>query len=206
MKYASDKAYQAVMKIKVIEQIRTLKQNYDASQRYYKEYQRLNSGKGFLHNVGDQIARGGNQIYDQLQTQIDRDFLNTYVDSDVDRMFRATDRKIRSTLKYAVDATLAAAKNRGKGVAIAEGANGLTPKAAANLSAKADGLQLQLLQQIHEDNLLLIELRTMDLAIKVQNKRRQRALLENIRRGAKKRVPGLENRARLPGFGRTEER
>ncbi|MDO8757301.1 MAG: hypothetical protein Q7J64_04770, partial [Elusimicrobiota bacterium] len=35
IQYAEQKVYQAFMKLKVIEQIRIMKQNYDSSVRYY---------------------------------------------------------------------------------------------------------------------------------------------------------------------------
>ena len=39
-KYMKDEAYQAFMKIQVVEQVRILKETYDSSMRYYQEFQR----------------------------------------------------------------------------------------------------------------------------------------------------------------------
>jgi hypothetical protein len=158
LQYAEQKAYQAFMKLKVIEQIRLMKQNYDASVRYYKEFQRLNSGKGLAHNVGEMLKDTTDRMGAELKSNIDRDFINTYnTDTKVDRFFNSIDRGIADNMRYAGDGLADVISGRKVGVAIAKQANGLSPKDAANLSAKAAGLQIQLMTQLHEDNLRLIE-------------------------------------------------
>lgn len=191
MKYAKDAAYQAFVKLKWIEQIRIMKQNYDASQRYYREFKRLNEGKGLVHNVGEMFKAAGNQMAYELEAQVDRDFIHTYnTDTRVDRFFLSVDHKIASNMRYAGDQMAAMISNRQKGIDIAKEANGLSPKDAANLQAKAQGLQLQLLQQLHEDNLRLIELQSMRLAAEARREKRGHKLNEQLRKSVERRVPG----------------
>lgn len=200
-KYAQDQAYQAFMKIKVIEQIRIAKQTYDSSMRYYKEFQRLNGGKGLLHNVGEMLKDGAGDMKDSLLYNVDRDFIHTYnTDTKVDRFFQSVDRGIASNMRYAGDELANMIKARKVGVAIAKNANGLSPKDAANLNAKAQGLQLQMLAQLHEDNVRLIELQSMQLAVDMRRQQSEGRLIESIRKSVQKRAPGA-----LPAADRNTE-
>ncbi len=191
LQYAEQKAYQAFMKLKVIEQIRMMKQNYDASVRYYKEFQRLNSGKGLLHNVGDMLKNTAELMGDELKSNVDRDFINTYnTDTKVDRFFGSVDRSIANNMRYAGDGLADVISGRKVGIQIAKQANGLSPKDAANLSAKAAGLQIQMMTQLHEDNLRLIEISSMRLATEVRQQQGEQRLIESIRKSVEKRAPG----------------
>ena len=191
LQYAEQKAYQAFMKLKVIEQIRMMKQNYDASVRYYKEFERLNSGKGLLHNVGDMLKNTAELMGDELKSNVDRDFINTYnTDTKVDRFFGSVDRSIANNMRYAGDGLADVISGRKVGIQIAQQAKGLSPKDAANLSAKAAGLQIQMMTQLHEDNLRLIEISSMRLATEVRQQQGEQRLIESIRKSVEKRAPG----------------
>ncbi len=191
LQYAEQKAYQAFMKLKVIEQIRMMKQNYDASVRYYKEFERLNSGKGLLHNVGDMLKNTAELMGDELKSNVDRDFIHTYnTDTKVDRFFGSVDRSIANNMRYAGDGLADVISGRKVGIQIAKQANGLSPKDAANLSAKAAGLQIQMMTQLHEDNLRLIEISSMRLATEVRQQQGEQRLIESIRKSVEKRAPG----------------
>lgn len=191
LQYAEQKAYQAFMKLKVIEQIRVMKQNYDASVRYYKEFERLNSGKGLLHNVGDMLVTTAEQMGDELKSNVDRDFIHTYnTDTKVDRFFNSIDRSIANNMRYAGDELANTISSRKVGIQIAKQANGLSPKDAANLSAKAAGLQIQMMTQLHEDNLRLIEISSMRLAAEMRQQQGEQKLINSIRKSVEKRAPG----------------
>ena len=191
LQYAEQKAYQAFMKLKVIEQIRMMKQNYDASVRYYKEFERLNKGKGLLHNVGDMLKNTVDLMGDELKANVDRDFINTYnTDTKVDRFFGSVDRSIANNMRYAGDGLADVISGRKVGIQIAKQANGLSPKDAANLSAKAAGPQIQMMTQLHEDNLRLIEISSMRLAVETRQQQGEQRLIESIRKSVEKRAPG----------------
>ncbi|MDE2491540.1 MAG: hypothetical protein KGM24_11880 [Elusimicrobia bacterium] len=199
LQYAEEKAYHAFMRLKVVEEVQILKQNYDASVRYYQEFQRLNSGKGFFHNIGDMLQTAGDQMASDLEGNIDRDFIHTYnTDTSVDRFFNSIDRGIASNMKYAGDELANAIKDRDEGVKIAQQANGLSPKDAANLSAKAAGLQLQMEAQLHQDNLRLIELASMRLAAETRREQAEKGLIQSLRDSVQKRAPGAVLPAATP--------
>ena len=168
-----------------------MKQNYDASVRYYKEFERLNSGKGLLHNVGDMLKNTAELMGDELKSNVDRDFIHTYnTDTKVDRFFGSVDRSIANNMRYAGDGLADVISGRKVGIQIAKQANGLSPKDAANLSAKAAGLQIQKMTQHHEDNLRLIEISSMRLATEVRQQQGEQRLIESIRKSVEKRAPG----------------
>jgi len=191
MQYAEQKVYQAFMKLKIIEQIRIMKQNYDASVRYYKEFERLNSGKGLFQNVGDMLKTAADQMGDELKANVDRDFIHTYnTDTKVDRFFNSIDRSIANNMRYAGDELANTISSRKVGIQIAKEAKGLSPKDAANLSAKAAGLQIQMMTQLHEDNLRLIEISSMRLAAEMRQQQGEQKLIHSIRKSIEKRAPG----------------
>ena len=191
IQYAEQKAYQAFMRLKIIEEIKIMKENYDASERYYKEFERLNSGKGLFANVADMLKTTTEQMGDELKSNVDRDFIHTYnTDTKVDRFFGSIDRSIANNMRYAGDELANTISSRKVGVQIAQQAKGLSPKDAANLSAKAAGLQIQMMTQLHEDNLRLIEISSMRLAADMRQQQGEQRLIENIRKSIEKRAPG----------------
>ncbi len=190
VKYAQDAAYQAFMKLKVIEEIQLLKQNYDASVRYYTEFKRLNQGRGILYNVAQQLKVAELQELDTLRGNVDRDFLNTYkTDTKVDQFFQTIDRGVANNMKYAGDEMANLINNRKIGADIARNADGLSPKDAANMAVKAQGLQLQYLSVIHEDNLRIIEVQTMQLANDTRRQQAEQTLIETVRKSVQRVAP-----------------
>lgn len=190
VKYAQDAAYQAFMKLKVIEEIQLLKQNYDASVRYYTEFKRLNQGRGILYNVAQQLKVAELQELDTMRGNVDRDFLNTYkTDTKVDQFFQSIDRGVANNMKYAGDEMANLINNRKIGADIARNADGLSPKDAANMAVKAQGLQLQYLSVIHEDNLRIIEVQTMQLANDTRRQQAEQTLIDTVRKSVQRVAP-----------------
>ena len=190
VKYAQDQAYQAFMKIKVIEQIRLMKQNYDASVRYYNEFKRLNEGRGILYNVAQQLKVSQLQQLETLKGNLDRDFVHTYkTDTKVDEFFGSIDRGIANNMKYAGDELANLITNQKVGVEIAKNAGNLSPKDAANLGVKAQGIQLQFMAQLHEDNLRLIQIQAMQLANDTRRQRSEQKLIETVRKSVERMAP-----------------
>ncbi len=191
VKYAQDAAYQAFMKLKVIEEIQILKQNFDASVRYYDEFKRLNEGRGILYNVAQQLKVAELQELEVMKGNVDRDFVNTYkTDTKVDQFFGSIDRGISNNMKYAGDELANLVNNRKIGVDIAKNAGNLSPKDAANLAVKAQGIQIQYLSQIHEDNIRIIEIQSMQLANDTRRQQAEQRLIDNVRKSVERVAPG----------------
>lgn len=201
IQYAEQKAFNAFMRIQMVQQLVVLKDNYEASVRYYNEFKKLNSGRGLFQNVAAQIKTTQKQLNASFKEQMEKDFVRSYnSNTAVDQFFRSLDEAIASNIRYAGDEAANLIANRKLGEGIATNADGLSPKDAANLGAKAGGLQVQMMGQLHEDNLRLIQLAAMQLAHSARQQGSETRLIESMRRGIKRRAPGFKEQSE-PGQG-----
>ena len=193
---AEERIFHAFMKVQVVEQLMTLKQNYDASVRYFNDFKQLNSGKGIFQNIAAQIKTAQTQELNSMQQQINQSFAQTYnTNTAVDTFFKSLDQGIANNIKYAGDEMANAISNRKTGEQIANSAEGLSPKDAANLTAKAQGVQVQVLTQIHEDNLRLIQLGSMQLAGQARREKSESQSISGLRQSVKSRAPSFQESA-----------
>jgi hypothetical protein len=197
---AEQRIFHAFMKVQMVQQLLTLKQNYDASVRYFNEFKQLNSGKGLFQNIATQIKTAHTQQLASMQREISQTFAQTYnTDTAVDKFFKSLDRGIADNIKYAGDEIANAIENRKTGQKIADNAAGLSPKDAANLSAKAQGIQVQVLTQIHEDALRLIQLGSMQLASQARREKSEADAIAGLRQGIRSRAPNYQEGAQGGG-------
>jgi len=192
LQYAEQQAYMTFMKTQVVQELLILKQNYDASVRYYNEFKQLNSGKGFFQNVGAQIKTAANNDVQQFDKQVVQAFTQTNSNTAVDQFVQGVNKGIYNSMKYATDEAVALAENRKLGADIANNSGGLAPKDAANLSARAQGIQIQMLTQLHSDNLRLIQLLSMQLAGQARDPSGQSETIGLIKASLKTRAPGYQ--------------
>ena len=75
---AEERIFHAFMKVQVVEQLLTLKQNYEASVRYFNDFKQLNSGKGIFQNIAAQIKTAQTKELNSMQQQINQTFTQTY--------------------------------------------------------------------------------------------------------------------------------
>src|SRR5258708_7514523 len=130
MQYAEDKTFHAFMQIQVIQQLATLKQNYDASVRYFNDFKQLNSGKGIFQNVEARIKTMQRQEDHAIQQQLNQAFIQTYnkQNTSVDKFYKSLDQGIANNIKYAGDEFANLIANRQTGQNISTNAEGLAPK------------------------------------------------------------------------------
>ena len=190
--YAEQKTYDTFMHLQVVQELLVLKQNYDASVRYYAEFKQLNSGKGYLQNVSAQIKTAVTADEQQLNQQITQTFMQPNTNTAVDQFVNNVNQGIFDHLKYATDEAANVIDNHQLGVNIAGNANGLSPKDAANLSAQASGIMVQMLTQIHADNLRIIQLLSMQLAGSIRTPAGQVRTMSDIFASVKSRIPGYQ--------------
>lgn len=189
MMYAEDKAFHAFMQLQVVQQLATLKANYNASVGYYNQFQQLNSGRGLLQNV-DRILNTSQQKEDvNIQQQLTQTFQQPpYArKSATDDLIKTLNQAISSNIKYAGDEMANVISDRQQGVNVAQNANGLAPKDAANLSAQTSGLQLQMLANIHEDNLRMLQMQSAMLSQQTQQDAQQSAMIGDIQQSLQSR-------------------
>lgn len=193
LQYAQEQAYMTFMKLQVVQELLILKQNYDASVRYYDEFKQLNTGKGIFQNVAAQIKTAADNDAQQFDKQVVQTFTQTSnSNTAVDLFVQGVNKGIYNSMKYATDEAVALADNRKLGSDIANNAGTLAPKDAANLSARAGGIQIQMLTQLHSDNLRLIQLLSMQLAGQARDPSAQSQVLGGIRASLKTRAPNYQ--------------
>lgn len=165
MMYQEQTMFHSIMQLNIVQQLATLKQTYDESMRYFTEFKQLNSGSGLFNNIAAQVKTAQKQEDAQIMQQLNQTFVNTYnTNTPVDKFFQSLNQGIANNANYVSSEFSNLTANRQNGQNIANNANGLAPKDAANLSAKAQGIQIQELTQLHEDNLRLIQLLSMQLS------------------------------------------
>jgi hypothetical protein len=190
--YAEQKTFDTFMHMQVVQELLVLKQNYDASVQYYNEFRQLNSGKGYFANVTAQIKTAVENDGKQFDKQVTAAFTQTNSNTMVDQFVQGVNKGIYNSLTYTTDEALNLVAQRKAGSDIATSANGLSPKDAENLSAKAGGIQIQMLTQLHADNLRLIQLLSMQLAGQSRDPSGQSQTMNAIRASLKTRAPNYQ--------------
>lgn len=189
MQYAEDKTFHAMMQLQIVQEVATLKANYDASVRYYNEFRQLNSGRGIFQNLGQEVKAAQDQENQKIQQELSQTFLQPSQNTATatDDLFKALDHAIAGNIKYAGDEMANLISDRKMGVSVAQNADGLSPKDAANLGAKAQGLQLQMLAGIHEDNLRMLQVQSMMLSHETRREESETSMIQSIRQSLQQR-------------------
>ncbi len=189
MQYAQEKAYEAFMKIQIIQELEILRQNYTASVNYYNQFKQLNSGKGFLFNLSQQFKTAENADIAQMKWQL----LDSYNgNTATDRFVEQANETVYNDMAYAGNEAANLISNKKTARQLAQNAGNLSPKDAANLTAKSQSLELQMLLQLHEDNLRLIELASIQTLGQNQRGKGELNMIQNIKAGLKKRFPNAQ--------------
>jgi len=189
MQYAEDKTYHTFMQLQLVQEIATLKANYDASVRYYKEFNQLNSGPGFLKNIEHRIKVAQQQENQKIQQDLKKHFNNPSPDNNTgtDEFFKSIDHSIAGNIQYAGDEMANLISNRQVGVDAAQSADGLSPKDAANLTARTQGLQLQMMASLHEDNLRMLQLQSLMLSRQTRREEEETSVIQTIKQSLQSR-------------------
>ena len=195
MQYAEDKTYHAMMQLQIVQEVATLKANYDASVRYYNEFKQLNSGKGLFQNLGAEIKTAQNEEDQKIQQDLNQTFVQPSQNTNTatDDLFKALDHAIAGNIKYAGDEMANVISDRKAGVSVSQNAEALSPKDAANLGAKAQGLQLQMLAGIHEDNLRMLQVQSMMLSHETRREESETSMIQSIRQSLQQRGMATNN-------------
>jgi hypothetical protein len=190
--YLEQKTYDTFMHLQVVQQLLVLKQTYDASVSYYQQFQKLNSGRGYVQNVAAQIKTAASADAQQLNSKITQAFMQRNTNTPVDQFVNNVNEGIYNHLKYAIDEAANVVDNHQLGSNIATNANGLSPKDAANLSAQAAGIQVQMLTEIHGDNLRIIQLLSMQLASQIRTPAGDVQTTSDISASLKSHIPNYQ--------------
>jgi hypothetical protein len=185
---AEQKAYDAWMHIQIVQQLVILTQTYNASVDYINQWKQLNTGKGILFNVGEKLEAAQNQETKRLSQQF-LATVNARGTAPAKVLFDTIDQTVATSIKYTGDEMANVATNRQIGVNIASNAGSLAPRDAANQSARAQGLEIQMLTQLHEDNLRIIQLVSLQLSAQARPAEGQETMMQNIKQSVQNRYP-----------------
>ena len=190
--YAEQKTYDTFMHLQVVQELLVLKQTYDASVTYYQQFEKLNSGRGYIQNVSAQIKTAVTADVQLLDHQIAQTFMQTNSNTPVNQFVNTVNQGLYNHMKYATDEAANAILNQQAGANIASNANGLAPKDAANLTAQSAGIQVQMLSQIHGDNLRIIQLLAMQLASQIRSSAGEAQTMGDISASVQSHVPNYQ--------------
>jgi hypothetical protein len=188
MQLAEQKAYDAWTHIQIVQQLTVLIQTYNASVDYINQWKQLNSGHGLLYNIGQEVKVAQNQETQRLSQQF-MNSVNARGTAPAKVLFDTIDQTVAASIKYTGDEMTNVVANRQIGVNIAANANSLAPKDAANQSARTAGLQIQMMTQLHEDNLRIIQLMSLQLSAQARSPEGQEAQIENINKSVQSHYP-----------------
>jgi hypothetical protein len=190
--YAEQKTFDTFMHLQIVQELLILKQNYEASVQYYNEFKQLNSGKGYLYNVSAQVKTAVENDAQQFDKQVAAAFTHPNSNTLVNQYVQGVNKGIYNSLTYTTDEALNLVAQRKAGSDIANNAGGLAPRDAANLAVKAEGIQIQMLTQLHADILRLIQLMSMQLAGQVRDPSGQSQSIGDISASLKTRAPNYQ--------------
>ena len=185
---AEQKAYDAWMHIQIVQQLTVLMQTYNASVDYINQWKQLNSGHGLLYNVGEKLQAAQNQETQRLSQQF-MATMNARGTAPAKVLFDTIDQTVAASIKYTGDEMTNVVANRQIGVNIALNAGSLAPKDAANQSTRAQGLEIQMLTQLHEDNLRIIQLVSLQLSAQARPAEGQETMMQNIKTSVQSHYP-----------------
>lgn len=188
MQLAEQKAYDAWTHIQIVQQLTVLIQTYNASVDYINQWKQLNSGHGLLYNIGQEVKVAQNQETQRLSQQF-MNSVNARGTAPAKVLFDTIDQTVAASIKYTGDEMTNVVANRQIGVNIAANANSLAPKDAANQSARTAGLEIQMITQLHEDNLRIIQLMSLQLSAQSRSPEGQETQMENIIKSVQSHYP-----------------
>lgn len=173
-KAAKDEAFQRFMMIKAVEQLKTLRDNYEASMRYYAMFQKMNAGKGILPNIARRVADIGEDTYRQARLQFEDDWIhNKAYNSDVDQLIEKMDKYASDKIRYAGKVFERSREAEHEAAIISLEADSLDPKTTQRAALKAQALQLQLAAQTNENLAQLLDVNTRLYKLQMEHKQAQ---------------------------------
>jgi hypothetical protein len=149
------------MMLKAVEQLKSLRDNYEASMRYYAMYKKLNEGRGLLANIATKVGDIGDDVAREAQQQFQDDWINDKgYNSDIDRTIGKMDDYASAKVRYAGKVFSKALEAQKEGERISLEADSLDPKSTQKMILKTQALQLQLAAQTNANMAQLLEVNT----------------------------------------------
>lgn len=170
-KAAKDEIYQRFMMLKAVEQLKSLRDNYQASMRYYALYKKWNEGRGILPNIAQRVGDIGEDTYREAQLQMEDDWIHSRgYGSGVDRMIGKMDDYASNKIRYAGKVFEKSRDAEHEGEKIALEADSLDSKSTQKMQLKTQALQLQLAAQTNANMAQLLDVNTRMYKLQMEEK------------------------------------
>ena len=170
-KAAKDEVYQKFMMLKAIEQLKALRDNYQASVRYYAMFKKLNEGKGILPNIAHKVGDIGDDVAREAQQQFEDDWINDKgYHSGLERAINKMDDYASGKVRYAGKVFSKALDAQKEGERISQEADSLDPKSTQTMILKTQALQLQLAAQTNANMAQLLDVNTRTYKLQLEAK------------------------------------
>jgi len=171
---ARDAAYEKFMMLKAVEQLKALRDNYEASMRYYEMYQKMNEGRGILYNVAHRVGDIGDDEWKKAQDQFNYDWITSKAyGSDVDQAIQKMDQYASDKIRYAGKVFEKSLDAQNEGEKISVEADSLNPKATNRMILKTQALQMQLAAQTNSNMAQLLDVNTRLYQLQLEVKEEQ---------------------------------
>lgn len=167
-KTVHDEAYKRFMMINQIKQLKTLRDNYVASKRYYEKFRELNEGQGFVKNISNKIVDIEKAELERMKDKFEKDwFYDPAINSDVDKFIGEKDDYIADKIKFVSQSVAHSIENFKKAEDLAVEAPLLDSKGTRTALVTTQSLQIQGLAQINRTLAILTEIQTKLLKIRL---------------------------------------
>jgi len=168
---AQEAVYEKFMMAKTVEELKSLRDNYVASMRYYAYFKELNEGKGIVYNAANQIADIGDQTYQQAQMQFKNDWIyDPGGGSSLDAVMNNLDAYASTQVLYAGKVFQKSVLAQKEGEQLAAQSDTLT-SLPQKLSVKSQALQIQLIAQTNANLAQLLEVNTRLYEIEMEHEK-----------------------------------
>jgi hypothetical protein len=168
------KLYQEFMMAKVVEEIKSLRDNYAASVRYYEYFKQMNQGKGIIGNFVQNVVNIGDQTVEEAKQQFNNDWVRDQgYNSDVEKTFRAADQYASSKVKYAGQVFISSVQAQKEGQKLAAAASTMDQSSPQRGILEGQAWTVQLQAQTNANLAELIDLNTRLYELEMEHKKQE---------------------------------
>jgi hypothetical protein len=168
------KLYQEFMMAKVVEEIKSLRDNYAASMRYYEYFKQMNQGKGIIGNFVQDIVNIGDQTVQEAKQQFNNDWVRDQgYHSDVEKAFQAADEYASNKVKYAGQVFISSVQAQKEGQKLAAAASTMDQSSPQRAILEGQAWTVQLQAQTNANLAELIDLNTRLYELEMEHKKEE---------------------------------
>jgi len=168
------KLYQEFMMAKVVEEIKSLRDNYAASMRYYEYFKQMNQGKGIIGNFVQDIVNIGDQTVLQAQQEFSNDWIKDRgYHSDVEKTFRAMDQYASTKVRYAGQVFISSVQARKEGQKLAAAASTMDQSSPQRGILEGQAWMVQLQAETNANLSQLLDLNTRMYELQMEREKKQ---------------------------------